>query len=250
VLAASLKNFLSEDWSVFEETPLASTGLKLQQVPDDEVRLALDATESITPEAGNVQLDRWQPDFILISWKRKRIAVLELTRPSDMLTVQLDEAYRRKKRKYCPIKAALHYYIREGWTIEILPWVIGIRGLADTAHLQTALSFLDIPKQKWAAIIEDSVLASVRALAYMHRIRYSGSNRKPAMDKVDQQMPNARTGRKRRRPTTESIGELRLRWKKLKGNSKWRARGRTGGDATSSTLSSHIKKARERKGEG
>ena len=250
VLAASLKNFLSEDWSVFEETPLASTGLKLQQVPDDEVRLALDATESITPEAGNVRLDRWQPDFILISWKRKRIAVLELTRPSDMLTVQLDEAYRRKKRKYCPIKAALHYYIREGWTIEILPWVIGIRGLADTVHLQTALSFLDIPQQKWAAIIEDSVLASVRALAYMHRIRYSGSNRKPAMDKVDQQMPNARTGRKRRRPTTESIGELRLRWKKLKGNSKWRARGRTGGDATSSTLSSHIKKARERKGEG
>jgi hypothetical protein len=72
-----------------------------------------------------------------------------------------------------------------------------------------ALSFLDIPKQKWKAMIEDSVLASVRALTYMHRIRYSSSNSKPTADKVEQQMPNARTGRKRRRPTTESIEELR-----------------------------------------
>jgi hypothetical protein len=87
-----------------------------------------------------------------------------------MLNVQLDEAYRRKKLKYCPIKSVLYQYIREGWIIEILPWVIGIRGLADTVHLQTALSFLDIPEQKWKAIIEDSVLASVRALAYMHTI--------------------------------------------------------------------------------
>ncbi len=32
--------------------------------------------------------------------------------------------------------------------------------------LRMALTFLDIPKQKWKDIIEDSVLASVRALAY------------------------------------------------------------------------------------
>ncbi len=125
-----------------------------------------------------------------------------------------------------------------------------IRGMTDTVHLQTALSFLDIPKQKWKAIIEDSVLASVRALAYMHRIRYSSSNRKPTADKVEQQVTNARTSRKRRCPTTASIEELRLRWTKLKDNSKWRSRGRPGGCATPSTLSSHIKIARERRGEG
>ncbi len=164
--------------------------------------------------------------------------------------VQLDKAYHSKKRKYCPIKSALYHDIYDGWTIEILPWVIGILGLADTMHLKTALSFLDIPKKEWKAIVEDSVLASVRALAYMHRILYSSSNCKPAMDKVDQQVPNARTSRKQRRPTKESIGEMRLRWKKLKDNSKWRSRGRPGGNATPSTLSSHIKIARERRGEG
>ncbi len=56
VLAASLKNSLPEDGNVFEKTQLASTGLKLQQVPDEEVRLALDAT-STEVEAGNVQSD-------------------------------------------------------------------------------------------------------------------------------------------------------------------------------------------------
>jgi hypothetical protein len=50
--------------------------------------------------------------------------------------------------------------------------VIGISGLAETTNLQKALSFLDIPKQKWRVIIEDSVLSSVRALASgcMHKI--------------------------------------------------------------------------------
>ncbi len=62
--------------------------------------------------------------------------------PSDMLSVQLEEAYSSEKLKYGSVRSALHHYIREGWTIEILPWVIGIRGLADTANVQKALSFL------------------------------------------------------------------------------------------------------------
>jgi hypothetical protein len=78
------------------------------------VRLALDVPDLHEADAGDIQLDRWQPDFTLISWKRKRMAVLELTRPADMLNVQLDEAYHRKKWKYGPIKSALHPYIREG----------------------------------------------------------------------------------------------------------------------------------------
>ncbi len=65
VLADSLKNALPEDsdWNVFEETQLASTGVTLHQVPDEEVRLALDVPDLHVAEAGNVPLDRWQPDF-------------------------------------------------------------------------------------------------------------------------------------------------------------------------------------------
>jgi hypothetical protein len=54
------------------------------------------------------------------AWARY-LHCLELTQPSDMFNVQLNEAYCRKKRKNCPIKSALYHYVREGWTIEILP---------------------------------------------------------------------------------------------------------------------------------
>jgi hypothetical protein len=120
--------------------------------------------------------------------------------------------------------------------------------LTDTASLQKALSFLDIPQQKWRDIIEDSVLASVRALAYMHKVRYSSNNSQPTIDKVDQQVANTRTGWKRRLPTTENFGETQLHWKKLTDNTKWRFR--SGGGSTPSTLASHLKKAREHRGEG
>ncbi len=112
---------------MFEETPLAATGLKLQQVPMEEVQQALQDSNNTESDFGNVDLGRWQPDFILISWKHKRIAVVDLTRPSDVLSVQLEEAYRSKKQKYGPVRSALHHYIREGWTIVILIWVIGTR---------------------------------------------------------------------------------------------------------------------------
>ncbi len=71
--------------------------------------------------------------------------------------------------------------------------------------LQKALSFLDISQQKWRDIIEDSVLASVRALAYMHKVRYSSNNRQPTMDKVDQQVANTDRPEK----TTTYDGKLR-----------------------------------------
>ena len=124
--------------------------------------------------------------------------------------MQLAEAYRRKIQKYAPILSALQYYSQAGWTIEILPWVVGIRGLANTKHLPAALAFLDIPRQKWKDMIEDSVLASVRALAYMHTIRYAGAGRRAAM----LLWPSAICRRSAQR-TVGSDDDLRLRaWKR------------------------------------
>ncbi len=114
--------------------------------------------------AGGRRISFWSPGNTSKSLPWSQRGPDAASRPSDELSVQLEEAYSSKKRKYSPVKPALHHYndyIREGWTIEILLWEISIRGLAETAHLQMALSFLDIPQQKWRAIIEDSV--AVRA---------------------------------------------------------------------------------------
>ena len=86
---------------------------------------------------------------------------------------------------------------------DVLPWVVGIRGLANTKHLHAALSFLDIPRQKWKDMIEDSVLASVRALAYIHTIRYAGAGRRASMAIGDLLAVGITNCGKRRRPATE-----------------------------------------------
>ncbi len=71
VFVICLKDILSEDWDVFEETPLASTGLKLQQVLIEDVQLlhqALrDTDDNNEKDLENADLGRWQQDLILIS---------------------------------------------------------------------------------------------------------------------------------------------------------------------------------------
>ena len=250
VVAASLQSSLSEDWHTFEEKSLAATGLRLQRVRAGEVLLARGESGAQDPAQDTVDISRWQPDFVLISWKHKKIAILELTRPSDV-TVQLEEAYRRKIQKYAPILSALQYYIQAGWTIKVLPWVVGIRELANTKHLHAALAFLDIPRQKWKDVIEDSVLASVRALAYMHTIRYTGAGRRAAMATDDLSAVGITNCGKRRRCATESMEETRKRWDNLADSIRRRSRGGTWSCSTPS-IPPHLKKkkARESKGEG
>ncbi len=111
---------------MFEEKSLAATGLRLQRVRAAEVLIARGATGAQEAGHDTVDISRWQPDFVLVSWKYKKIAILELTRPSDMLIAQMEEAYRKKIQKYAPILSALQHYIHAGWNIEILPWVVGI----------------------------------------------------------------------------------------------------------------------------
>ena len=86
VVAAGLKSSLSEDWHTFEEKSRAATGLRLQRVCPEEVLLARGETGAHETERDTVDISRWQPDFVLISWKHKQIAILELTRPSPSRT--------------------------------------------------------------------------------------------------------------------------------------------------------------------
>jgi hypothetical protein len=79
-------------------------------VPIEEVRLAQRDTDNTEQDLGNVDLGRWQPDFILVcvvTWKRKRIAEVNLTLSADMLTARLAEVYRSKKRKIQPCQISL-----------------------------------------------------------------------------------------------------------------------------------------------
>ena len=50
------------------------------------------------------------------------------------------------------------------------PWVVGIRGLIDPFHTKSLLRFLCVQKKQWRTAVERTVLASVRALHFLHRL--------------------------------------------------------------------------------
>ena len=54
--------------------------------------------------------------------------------------------------------------------VHVLPWVVGIRGLIDLVHLESALKFLDVDRKSWKLAVERTVLASVRAFHFLHKV--------------------------------------------------------------------------------
>ena len=97
----------------------------------------------------------------------KRIAIMDLNRPSEVHPGQLLAAAERKQQTYGCLEEALSYYVEQGWVVHVFPWVVGIRGMIDPLHIESLLKFLDIQRKHWRTVIERTVLASVRALYFL-----------------------------------------------------------------------------------
>ena len=135
-------------------------------------------------EAAGAEMNsvRWQPDFVAISYTNKKIAFEpEVYQQSDTRAENLVEAYHRKLQAYHPFTS--------GWTIRIIQWVVGARGLIHELSLQDALEFLDMPHEQRSPIVRDTVRASVEALAFMCRLCFSSSPQNRTLDTNDPQ-PN------------------------------------------------------------
>jgi hypothetical protein len=151
-------------------------GLIMRPVSVVRVAQALDQN----PDPGDSldtmrDLGRWQLDWVFVSAQHKGLALVDLCRSADDLPDQLTAAGARKQRKYSPLVEALSHYSDNGWVVHTFPWVVGVRGLIDPRHINALLEFLAIHKRHWQTAAEKTVLASVRALYFMHRVRFGGS---------------------------------------------------------------------------
>ena len=147
VITSFLISTLRPEWTLFEETRMEKTGLILR-------------SSSLTADDVD-QLGRRQPDWILVSKEAKRIAIIDLCRPSDVHQTQLQAAAIRKQQTYQPLVEGLSYYTEQGWVVHVFPWIVGIRGMIDSSHVQSFLKFLDIQRKHWQIAIEQTALASV-----------------------------------------------------------------------------------------
>jgi hypothetical protein len=69
-----------------------------------------------------------------VSEVHKKIAIVDLSRPSDAYQAQLLAAAIRKQQTYHPLVEDLSYYTKQGWVVHVFPWVVGIRGTMNSSH--------------------------------------------------------------------------------------------------------------------
>ena len=103
---------------------------------------------------------------------------------------KLDEAYGRRLQAYESIRTALQKYTASGWTVWFLPLLVGVQ-VHNEQSLQDALKFLGIPHKKWPSTLQDSVRASIEALAFICRQGFSLSLQNGTFDADD---PQSRLG--------------------------------------------------------
>jgi hypothetical protein len=116
--------------------------------------------------SGMINVGRLQPDMVLVSRTLKKIGLLEICRPIDESSSQLQAATARKLRTYAPLLTALKPYLDDGWQVQILPWVVGVRGLVITSFATPVFKFLSIPSDSRTELLEETTLESIKPLTY------------------------------------------------------------------------------------
>ncbi len=82
------------------------------------------------------------------------------------------EAY---ERKYQDLASTLRKrFGRQGWKVQVLPWMVGVKGFLHVESIEQAMAFMEVPATKRKGLLRKSAVASVEALEYLHRVRRSG----------------------------------------------------------------------------
>ena len=91
--------------------------LELTPVPTVLVQNSGRPVQESDIAAGSMHLGRWQPDLLLVSYACRKIAILDVIRPSDIWRERLQTAHRDKLCTYEPLCRALSNYADSYWEI-------------------------------------------------------------------------------------------------------------------------------------
>ena len=159
---------------------------------------------------------RLQPDMILISQKQKRFGLLEPCRPMDESPTQLQAAVDRKQQTYAPLKVALQRYPASGWKVDILPWVVGIRGLHNVSAFSPLFKFLSILNPQHTILLEETALESAKAFYFLHQSRRAVLHpQDPVSGGIPTDDPGRSCNRKRKRRSVEECMAIRKKLKQM-----------------------------------
>ena len=132
---------------------------------------------AITPPPENQQplpppdTSRQRPDGVLINWKRRRLHILEFTRPYDSRRTSLAKNNLYKLLKYEPLRRRINNALPTPWTTSVTAFAVGVRGTADEPAWSTALRHLGIRRRHHDQIIKTAISSSLDAIYEMTETR-------------------------------------------------------------------------------
>jgi hypothetical protein len=121
-----------------------------QRAVDELRELDLETEEDSDLAAG---LLRKRPDGFAFNWGSKIILILEFTRAYNWRATWHTDMDQVKTQRYVPLRDKLSGCLPAGWTVDILPLSLGVRGSFD--------------KQTWRAALERFNLKGTKATEFM-----------------------------------------------------------------------------------
>ena len=140
-----------------------------QRAMDDLSDLDLDGPDG-DPALG-AGLLRKRPDGFAINWGRKTVLVLEFTRAFDSRADWHTIVDQHKTGRYTPLRNKLLGCLGLGWSVEIVPFSLGIRGSYDERLWTVALTLFGLQGSKVADLMAELVSRCLEELNELFSVR-------------------------------------------------------------------------------
>jgi hypothetical protein len=155
VIFQLLRTLAVGNWVLLSETPVHA--LRAIDVPQDlydpwnrmvDVLEEAVSDEERTDEDRPQRLSRLRPDGWAISWSRRQVLLLELTRAHDWQSDWYMVTDRSKKQRYRGLQERMSRLLPQGWTVVTLPLTLGVRGSFDELSWKQVLDRFGITEDK------------------------------------------------------------------------------------------------------
>ena len=113
---------------------------------------------------------RKRPDAWAVSWEKRKLFIMEFTRPNDKESDFSQSTDRMKSERYLPLKDRLSSLLHD-WEVDVLPFTIGIRGSLDEEVWKARLGRLGLTSTPAEKLMLALVKQALTELTEIYSIR-------------------------------------------------------------------------------
>ena len=169
----------SPRWTIQREMTVAALG-GLAAPPDchDDWQRAVDELQDLDLEteedrAAAAGLTRKRPDGFAFDWGRRTVLILEFTRAYDWRATWHSDTDELKTERYSPLRDKLSTCLGEGWTVEVVPFTMGVRGSYHEPAWRAALGRFGLKDREVDKCMRALVVKCLEELNELYNVRFA-----------------------------------------------------------------------------